>query len=88
METATHVEDCTGLPLTCASDAALNYYNEAVEVFVGTLASYLPLVEKALEVDPNFPMARCFQVLLIKPSLTKLHKQIMFVNAIFIYRLC
>lgn len=54
--------DSTGLEVTCASYNALQYYNEAVELFVGTLANYLPPVEKALEVDPNFVMARCFQV--------------------------
>ena len=54
--------DVTGLKVTCKSEEAVQYYNEAVQLFVGRLANYLPAVEKSLEIDPDFVMAKCFQV--------------------------
>ena len=58
----TTLVDVTGLKVTCKSEEAVQYYNEAVQLFVGRLANYLPAVEKSLEIDPDFVMARCFQV--------------------------
>ena len=59
---ATLRSDLTGLKVTCKIEEAVRYYNEAVQLFVGQLANYLPAVEKTLEIDPDFVMARCFQV--------------------------
>ncbi len=54
--------DITGLKVTCKNEEAVQYYNEAVVLFVGQLANYLPAVEKVIKLDPDFVMARCFQV--------------------------
>ena len=56
------LKDLTGLPITCSNHEALSHYNNAVEVFIGQLANYLPIVEGALDVDPTFAMALCLQV--------------------------
>ena len=54
--------DLNGLPITCHSEEAVQFYNEAVKLFVGHLEKYLPDIEKALELDQEFVMARCFRV--------------------------
>jgi len=51
--------DCCGVPLTCASDDALECFNNALLEYVGVRQSALPHWTKALELDPSFVLTHC-----------------------------
>ena len=51
--------DCSGLPLTCANDDALECYNKALLEYVAVRQSALPHWTKALEFDPSFVLTHC-----------------------------
>ena len=54
--------DLMGLPVTCNSEEALDYYNKALVAYLSLRESPLPYVSKAYELDSTFMMAHCFMV--------------------------
>ena len=54
--------DCMGLPLTCASEEALELHNKALLAYVSLRESPAPYANKALELDPTLILAHCLLV--------------------------
>ena len=54
--------DLTGLPLTCSSDEALEWYNKALVAHVTYREDPLPFVSRALELDDSLLLGHCLVV--------------------------
>ena len=54
--------DLTGLPLTCGSDEALEWYNKALVAHVTYREDPLPFVSRALELDDSLLLGHCLVV--------------------------
>ena len=51
--------DCSGAPLTCTSDEALESFNKGLLEYVSVRQSALSHWERAVELDPAFVLAHC-----------------------------
>lgn len=56
------VVDCCGLPLTCKSKQAVEYYNAGLKKVLGSLAGCVPDFENAVKEDEEFVLVHCFMV--------------------------
>jgi len=54
--------DLTGLPLTCCSDEALEWYNKALVAHVSYQENPVPFVTRALELDGSLLLGHCLLV--------------------------
>jgi len=54
--------DLTGLPLTCCSDEALEWYNKALVAHVSYRENPVPFVTRALELDESLLLGHCLLV--------------------------
>ena len=54
--------DLTGLPLTCRSDEALEWYNKALIAHVTYREDPLPFATRALELDDSLLLGHCLVV--------------------------
>ena len=54
--------DLTGLPLTCSSDEALEWYNKALVAHVTYREDPLPFVSRALQLDDSLLLGHCLVV--------------------------
>ena len=54
--------DLTGLPLTCSSDEALEWYNKALVAHVSYRENPVPFVTRALELDESLLLGHCLLV--------------------------
>ena len=56
------MEDITGCPVSCSSEAALDWFNKGVIAFVSLYGDSMTAFNKALEEDPNFLLPHCMLV--------------------------
>jgi hypothetical protein len=56
------MQDITGYPLTCGSEAALRSFNEGALAYVSFRENGLPFISKALELDDSIVLAHCMMV--------------------------
>lgn len=56
------MQDITGYPLTCRSEAALQSFNEGILAYVSFRENGLPFFSKALELDDSIVLAHCLIV--------------------------
>ena len=64
--------DCMGLPLTCASEEALELHNKALLAYVSLRESLVPYASKALELDPTLILEHC---MLVRMNSSCVHNQ-------------
>lgn len=55
-------KDCCGITVQCASQQAVDLYNQGLLEYIKGYGDYFSTFEKALEVDPNFVLVRCVLV--------------------------
>ena len=56
------LQDCAGLPVTCASREALEALNEVLVAAVSFVEYPLPLARRAVDLDNNLVLAHCLLV--------------------------
>ena len=56
------LSDCCGQKLTCRSEKAVELYNKALVAVVSSYGGCLTELNRAIEEDEEFVMARCFLV--------------------------
>ena len=59
---ASVMKDVCGNSLTCSSPEALKLYNQALGHFVSTRSIFLKPLQRAIELESGFTMARCLMV--------------------------
>ena len=64
--------DCMGLPLTCASEEALELYHKALLALASVRESPVPYANKALELDPTLILEHC---MLVRVNSSGVHNQ-------------
>lgn len=74
--------DLNGLPLTCRSAEAVELYNEVLVLYSSLEKPFMDQLKKALELDPEFVLARC----MMASFLSSTHCVCLFVIIIIICR--
>ena len=57
----TQLADLCGLTVTCKSLKAIDLYNTVLEAFSQSIG-FLPSLNQAVQLDPDFTLARCMLV--------------------------
>lgn len=82
---ASVMKDVCGNSLTCSSPEALKLYNQALGHFVSTRSIFIKPLQRALELDGGFVMARCLMVDIHRLHVDEVYTIIRFINLGFYF---